>query len=66
MDAGWQTSGTVKLTRLHITFGMGYDDKSCTLYGLFEGSFALDMYEAVKLRTREYMRQLDAVVIDGI
>lgn len=64
LAAGWQTSGTTKLTRLAYNLWNGYDDKSCTPYDLFDCSFAPYMYEAVKLRYPEYTRQLDDVVID--
>ena len=64
LAAGWQTSGTTKLTRFAYNLWNGYDDKSCTPYDLFDCSFAPYMYEAVKLRYPEYTRQLDDVVID--
>ena len=63
LAAGWQTSGTTKLTRFAYNLWNGYDDKSCTPYDLFDCSFAPYMYEAVKLRYPEYTRQLDDVVI---
>lgn len=50
LAAGWQTSGTTKLTRFAYNLWNGYDDKSCTPYDLFDCSFAPYMYEAVKLR----------------
>ena len=64
LAAGWQTSGTTKLTRFAYNLWNGYDDKSCTPYDLFDCSFAPYMYEAVELRYPEYTRQLDDVVID--
>ena len=64
LAAGWQTTGTTKLTRFAYNLWNGYDDKSCTPYDLFACSFAPYMYEAVKLRYPEYTRQLDDVVID--
>jgi hypothetical protein len=64
LAAGWQTGGTVKLTRFAYNLWNGYSDKSCTPYDLFDCSFAPYMYEAVKLRYPEYTRQLDDVVID--
>ena len=64
LAAGWQTTGTTKLTRFAYNLWNGYDDKSCTPYDLFDCSFAPYMYEAVKLRYPEYTRQLDDVVID--
>ena len=64
LAAGWQISGTTKLTRFAYNLWNGYDDKSCTPYDLFDCSFAPYMYEAVKLRYPEYTRQLDDVVID--
>lgn len=64
LAAGWQTTGTTKLTHFAYNLWNGYDDKSCTPYDLFDCSFALYMYEAVKLRYPEYTRQLDDVVID--
>ena len=51
------------MTRFAYDLWNGYDDKSCTPYDLFDCSFALYMYEAVKLRYPEYTRQLDDVVI---
>lgn len=50
LAAGWQTGGTVKLTRFAYNLWNGYSDKSCTPYDLFDCSFAPYMYEAVKLR----------------
>ena len=64
LAAGWQTSGTTKLTRFAYNLWNGCDDKSCTPYDLFDCSFAPYMYEAVKLRYPEYTRQLDDMVID--
>ena len=64
LAAGWQTTGTTKLTRFAYNLWNGYDDKSCTPYELFDCSFAPYMYEAVKLRYPEHTRQLDDVVID--
>ena len=66
LAAGWQTSGTTKLTRFAYNLWNGYDDKSCTPYDLFDCSFAPYMYEAVKLRYPEYTRQLDDMVIDDV
>jgi len=53
LAAGWQTTGTTKLTRFAYNLWNGYDDKSCTPYDLFDCSFAPYMYEAVKLRYPE-------------
>ena len=66
LAAGWQTGGTVKLTRFAYNLWNGYSDKSCTPYDLFDCSFAPYMYEAVKLRYPEYTRQLDDMVIDDV
>ena len=40
LAAGWQTTGTTKLTRFAYNLWNGYDDKSCTPYELFDCSFA--------------------------
>ena len=45
LAAGWQTTGTTKLTRFAYNLWNGYDDKSCTPYDLFDCSFAPYMYE---------------------
>jgi len=50
LAAGWQTTGTTKLTRFAYNLWNGYDDKSCTPYELFDCSFAPYMSTLCALR----------------
>lgn len=54
LAAGWQTGGTVKLTRFAYNLWNGYSDKSCTPYDLFDCSFA--PYSAFCIRTTDCLR----------
>lgn len=58
LRAGWQTGGSVRLTRLAFNLFNGFmeegKERLCTPYALFDCSFATYFMEAVKLRFPEY------------
>ncbi len=64
LHEGWQTGGTVRLTRLAFNLWNGYtekgDERMSTPYELFDCGYAPYFYEAIKLRYPEYCRDLSA------
>lgn len=62
LHEGWQTGGTVRLTRLAFNLWNGYmeqgEERMSTPYEMFDCSYAPYFYEAIKLRYPEYCREL--------
>ena len=62
LHEGWQTGGTVRLTRLALNLWNGYaeegEEKMSTPYEIFDCDYAPYFYEAIKLRYPEYCRDL--------
>ena len=62
LHEGWQTGGTVRITRLAFNLWNGYteqgEERMSTPYEMFDCSFAPYFYEAIKLRYPEYCREL--------
>lgn len=62
LHEGWQTGGTVRLTRLAFNLWNGYMEQGeecmSTPYEMFDCSYAPYFYEAIKLRYPEYCREL--------
>ena len=65
LHEGWQTGGTVRLTRLAFNLWNGYteqgDERMSTPYEIFDCGYAPYFYEAIKMRYPEYCRDLPAV-----
>jgi hypothetical protein len=58
MKAGWQTSGSARLTRLAFNLWNGWNgDGYATPDDLFDCDYAPYMMEAIKLRYPEYCRE---------
>ena len=62
LHEGWQTGGTVRLTRLAFNLWNGYveqgEERMSTPYEMFDCSYAPYFYEAIRLRYPEYCRDL--------
>lgn len=62
LHEGWQTGGTVRITRLAFNFWNGYmeqgEERMSTPYEMFDCSYAPYFYDAIKLRYPEYCREL--------
>lgn len=62
LHEGWQTGGTVRITRLAFNLWNGYmeqgEEHMSTPYEMFDCSYAPYFYEAIKLRYLEYCREL--------
>ncbi len=62
LHEGWQTGGTVRLTRLAFNLWNGYteqgDERMSTPYEIFDCGYAPYFYEAIRLRYPEYCRDL--------
>lgn len=58
LNKGWQTSGSMSLTRLAFNLWNGWNsDNGATPYDLFGNSDAAYMIEAVRLRYPEYFKE---------
>ena len=62
LHEGWQTGGTVRITRFAFNLWNGYmeqgEERMSTPYEMFDCSYAPYFYETVKLRYPEYCRDL--------
>ena len=62
LHEGWQTGGTVRLSRLAFNLWNGYvelgEERMSTPYEIFDCSYAPYFYEAIRLRYPEYCREL--------
>ncbi len=62
LHEGWQTGGTVRLTRLAFNLWNGYtepgDERMSTPYEIFDCGYAPYFCEAIKLRYPQYCREL--------
>lgn len=62
LHEGWQTGGSVRLTRLAFNLWNGYvepgDERMSTPYEMFDCGYAPYFYEAIKQRYPEYCREL--------
>lgn len=65
LHEGWQTGGTVRLTRLAFNLWNGYTEKGeeqmSTPYEMFDCGYAPYFMEAIKLKYPEYCRDLSPV-----
>lgn len=59
---GWQTSGSMRITRLAFNLWNGYVEKDkeemSTPYELFDSGYAPYMFEAIRMKYPEYCREL--------
>lgn len=64
LHGGWQTSSSLRLTRLALNLWNGYaeqgEERMSTPYELFSCEYAPYFYEAVKLRYPEYCKELSS------
>lgn len=62
LHEGWQTGGTVRLTRLAFNLWNGYveerEERLSTPYEIFDCGYAPYFYEAIRQRYPEYCRDL--------
>lgn len=62
LHEGWQTSGTMRLTRLAFNLWNGYMEEGAermsTPYEMFDCHYAPYFYEAIQLKYPEYCREL--------
>lgn len=62
---GWQTGGSVRLTRLAFNLWNGYAEKGkermSTPYELFDCGYAPYFFEAIRLKYPEYCRSIPAL-----
>lgn len=62
LHEGWQTGGTVRLTRLAFNLWNGYvepgEERMSSPYEIFGCNYAPYFYEAIRLRYPEYCRDL--------
>lgn len=62
LHEGWQTGGTVRITRLAFNLWNGYmeqgEERMSTPYEVFDCNYSPYFYEAIKLRYPEYCREL--------
>lgn len=65
LHEGWQTSGTMRLTRLAFNLWNGYvgeqEESLYTPYEIFDCSYAPYFYEAIRQRYPEYCPELPPV-----
>lgn len=64
LSKGWQTSGSMALTRLAFNLWNGFDDNYCTPADLFNHAYAPYLFQAVQLRYPEHFRGKDAPIFD--
>ena len=64
LSKGWQTSGSMALTRLAFNLWNGFDDNYCTPTDLFNHAYAPYLFQAVQLRYPEHFRGKDAPIFD--
>ena len=64
LHEGWQTGGTVRLTRLAFNLWNGYvepeNERMSTPYEMFDCGYAPYFYEAIRQRYPEYCRELSS------
>lgn len=64
LHEGWQTGGTVRLTRLAFNLWNGYmepeNERMSTPYEIFDCGYAPYFYEAIRQRYPEYGRELSS------
>ena len=62
LHEGWQTGGTVRLTRLAFNLWNGYveqgEESMSSPYEIFDCNYAPYFYEAIRLRYPEYCKEL--------
>lgn len=62
LHEGWQTGGTLRLTRLAFNLWNGYveqgEESMSSPYEIFDCNYAPYFYEAIRLRYPEYCREL--------
>ena len=65
LHEGWQTGGSVRLTRLAFNLWNGYAEKGkermSTPYELFDCGYAPYFFEAIRLKYPEYCRSIPAL-----
>lgn len=65
LHEGWQTGGTVRLTRLAFNLWNGYveerEERLSTPYEIFDCGYAPYFYEAIRQRYPEFCRELPPV-----
>lgn len=54
LNAGWQTGGSTRVTRLAFNLWNGFDDGKSNPYDLFDCGYATFMLEGIKLRYPEF------------
>lgn len=64
LSKGWQTSGSIALTRLAFNPWNGFDDNYCTPADLFNHAYAPYLFQAIQLRYPEHFRGKDAPIFD--
>lgn len=64
LHEGWQTSGSMRITRLAFNLWNGYSEKGSemlsTPYELFDCGYAPYFFEAIRLKYPEFCREFNA------
>ena len=62
LHEGWQTGGSIRLTRLAFNLWNGYtekgDERTSTPYEIFDCGYAPYFFEAIRLKYPDYCREL--------
>lgn len=65
LHEGWQTSGSMRITRLAFNLWNGYSEKGAermsTPYELFDCGYAPYFFEAIRLKYPEFCREFQSV-----
>lgn len=65
LHEGWQTGGSVRLTRLAFNLWNGYaepgEERLSTPYEMFDCGYAPYFFEAIRLKYPDYCRELSAM-----
>ena len=65
LHEGWQTGGSIRLTRLAFNLWNGYaekgDERMSTPYEIFDCGYAPYFFEAIRLKYPDYCRELPAI-----
>ena len=65
LHEGWQTGGSIRLTRLAFNLWNGYtekeDERMSTPYEIFDCGYAPYFFEAIRLKYPDYCRELPAM-----
>ena len=65
LHEGWQTGGSIRLTRLAFNLWNGYtekgDEQMSTPYEIFDCGYAPYFFEAIRLKYPDYCRELPAM-----